>query len=269
MLEGAGKAFVAGADVKFFVDMITQDNFQRLYDFTANGHAVLNSIESSPHTTIALATGLALGGGLELALSCDYRIGTERTMLRFPETSIGIFPGLGGTQRTARICGIEASRFAVLGGNFLDPSTARAFGLLTHIVPAAEVSETVSEISSFGKPENKYPGQPTDPSHPLAAFSVSFYSDSNMESILSGSVPEGLDPEDPHVARQLKALSRAAPLALRTSSILLEQAIATGDDLSAGLQKELDQLEPTFDTNDALEGLSALIEGRRPEYKGN
>ena len=90
-----------------------------------------------------------------------------------------------------------------------------------------------------------------------------------MESIVSGSVPEGLDPEDPHVARQLKALSRAAPLALRTSSILLEQAIATGDDLSAGLQKELDQLEPTFDTNDALEGLSALIEGRRPEYKGN
>ncbi len=269
VLEGAGKAFVAGADVKFFVDMITQDNFQRLYDFTANGHAVLNSIESSPHTTIALATGLALGGGLELALSCDYRIGTERTMLRFPETSIGIFPGLGGTQRTARICGIEASRFAVLGGNFLDPSTARAFGLLTHIVPAAEVSETVSEISSVGKPENKYPGQPTDPSHPLAAFSVSFYSDSNMESIVSGSVPEGLDPEDPHVARQLKALSRAAPLALRTSSILLEQAIATGDDLSAGLQKELDQLEPTFDTNDALEGLSALIEGRRPEYKGN
>ena len=269
VLEGAGKAFVAGADVKFFVDMITQDNFQRLYDFTANGHAVLNSIESSPHTTIALATGLALGGGLELALSCDYRIGTERTMLRFPETSIGIFPGLGGTQRTARICGIEASRFAVLGGNFLDPSTARAFGLLTHIVPAAEVSETVSEISTVGKPENKYPGQPTDPSHPLAAFSVSFYSDSNMESIVSGSVPEGLDPEDPHVARQLKALSRAAPLALRTSSILLEQAIATGDDLSAGLQKELDQLEPTFDTNDALEGLSALIEGRRPEYKGN
>ena len=269
VLEGAGKAFVAGADVKFFVDMITQDNFQRLYDFTANGHAVLNSIESSPHTTIALATGLALGGGLELALSCDYRIGTERTMLRFPETSIGIFPGLGGTQRTARICGIEAARFAVLGGNFLDPSTARAFGLLTHIVPAAEVSETVSEISSFGKPENKYPGQPTDPSHPLAVFSVSFYSDSNVESILSGSVPEGLDPEDPHVARQLKALSRAAPLALRTSSILLEQAIATGDDLSAGLQKELDQLEPTFDTNDALEGLSALIEGRRPEYKGN
>ena len=54
-------------------------------------HKVLNMIEHSPHTTIALTTGLALGGGLELALSCDYRVGTEKTMLRFPETSIGIY----------------------------------------------------------------------------------------------------------------------------------------------------------------------------------
>ena len=78
----------------------------------------------------------------------------------------------------------------------------------------------------------------------------------------------GLEPDDPNVARQIKALSRAAPLALRTASELLDQAIATGDDLSAGLQMELDQLESTFDSNDAVEGLSALIEGRRPDYKG-
>jgi enoyl-CoA hydratase/3-hydroxyacyl-CoA dehydrogenase len=269
VLEGAGKAFVAGADVKFFVDMISQDNFQRLYDFTADGHKVLNSIESSPHTTIALATGLALGGGLELALSCDYRIGTERSMLRFPETSIGIFPALGGTQRTTRICGIEAARFAILGGNFLDPGTAKALGLLTHLVSAAEVKGTISEISSVGKPDEKYPGRPSDTSHPVAAFSASFYSDSNIAAISSGSVPDGLDPEDPNVARQMKALSRAAPLALKTASHLLEQAILTGDDLSAGLQLELDQLEPTFDSKDAVEGLSALIEGRSAEYIGS
>ena len=89
-----------------------------------------------------------------------------------------------------------------------------------------------------------------------------------MESIISGSIPDGLEPDDPNVARQIKALSRAAPLALRTASELLDQAIATGDDLSAGLQMELDQLESTFDSNDAVEGLSALIEGRRPDYKG-
>jgi enoyl-CoA hydratase/3-hydroxyacyl-CoA dehydrogenase len=190
-------------------------------------------------------------------------------MLRFPETSIGIFPGLGGTQRTTRICGIEGARFAILGGNLLDPGTARALGLLTHLVSASEVKGKVSEISSAGKPDEKYTGRPADPSHPVAVFSALFYSDSNMSDISSGSVPDGFDPEDPNVARQIKALSRAAPLALKTASHLLEQAIVTGDNLSAGLQLELEQLESTFDSNDAVEGLSALIEGRRPEYSGS
>ena len=96
IFEGAGKAFVAGADVKFFVDKLREDSFEEIYEFTAKGHEVLNSIENSQKTTIALTTGLALGGGLELALSCDYRIGTRRSQFRFPETSIGIYPGLGG-----------------------------------------------------------------------------------------------------------------------------------------------------------------------------
>ena len=109
VLDGAGKAFVAGADVKFFVDKIRADSFPEIYEFTANGHIVQDKLESSTKTTIALTTGLALGGGLELALSCDYRIGTRKTQFRFPETSIGIFPGLGGTQRPARICGIPAA----------------------------------------------------------------------------------------------------------------------------------------------------------------
>ena len=74
--------------MKFFVDMIGEDSFDKIEEFTKDGHRVLNMIEDS-HTTIALTTGLALGGGLELALSCDYRVGTEKTMLRFPETSIG------------------------------------------------------------------------------------------------------------------------------------------------------------------------------------
>ncbi|HCP47877.1 MAG TPA: 3-hydroxyacyl-CoA dehydrogenase, partial [Deltaproteobacteria bacterium] len=269
VLEGAGKAFVAGADVKFFVDMIAKDSFDKVYDFTADGHGVLNAIESSPKTTIAMTTGLALGGGLELALSCDYRIGTKKTMLRFPETSIGIFPGLGGTQRTTRICGVEAARFAVLPGNFIDAATARALGLLTHLVSPSETSGTVREIASTGKPDDKYPGRPSDPSHPVAAMSKLFFSDANMDAILSGRAPEGFDPEDPNVARQLKLLSRAAPVAVRIASDLLDKAVATGSDLQAGLQMELDSLEQIFSTKDAPEGLLALVEGRRPEYTGS
>ena len=266
VLDGAGKAFVAGADVKFFVDKIQDDSFPDIYEFTARGHEVLNKLENSDKTTIALTTGLALGGGLELALACDYRIGTRRSQFRFPETSIGIYPGLGGTQRTPRICGIEAARFAVLAGNFLDAGSAASLGLLTHLVDPSEVEQTVSAISSSGKPSNKYPARPTDSSHPAAAFALEFYNDANMESLAAGNCPEGFDPEDKMVSRQLKSLSRTAPIALSMASDLLNDAVLTGDNLQQGLALELERLDDIFASSDALEGLSALIQGRRPNY---
>ncbi len=263
-LEGAGKAFVAGADVKFFVDKIRADAIQDIYDFTAHGHAVLDKLESSPKTTIALTTGLALGGGLELALACDYRVGTRRTQFRFPETGIGIYPGLGGTQRTPRICGLECARYAVLAGSFLDAASAEALGLLTHLVEPSQVEATVASIAAVGKPEDKYPGRPADSENATVVFATSFYSDGNMSSLMSGEVPDGFDLEDKMVSRQLKSLSRAAPIALSMANDLLDAA--TDADLKAGLEGELGGLEGIFGTMDALEGLSALIEGRRPSY---
>ena len=263
-LEGAGKAFVAGADVKFFVDKIRADAIQDIYDFTAHGHAVLDKLESSPKTTIALTTGLALGGGLELALACDYRVGTRRTQFRFPETGIGIYPGLGGTQRTPRICGLECARYAVLAGSFLDATSAEALGLLTHLVEPSQVEATVASIAVAGKPEDKYPGSPADPENATVAFATSFYSDGNMSSLMSGKVPDGFDITDKVASRQLKSLSRAAPIALSMANDLLDAA--ADSDLKAGLEGELKGLEEIFGTSDALEGLAALIEGRRPNY---
>ena len=267
ILEGAGKAFVAGADVKFFVDKIRADAISDIYNFTAFGHEVLGKLENSDKITIALTTGLALGGGLELALACDYRIGTRRTQFRFPETSIGIYPGLGGTQRTPRICGIEAARFAILAGNFLDAGSAAALGLLTHLVGASDVASTVDELVESGKPTDKYPAAPADSTHPTAAFALAFYSNENMATLAAGECPEGFDAADKMVSRQLKSLGRTAPIALALASELLDGAVETGDDLDAGLALELAGLTELFGTADALEGLSALIESRRPTYQ--
>ena len=269
VIDGAGKAFVAGADVKFFVDKIQADAITDIYEFTANGHEVLNKLENSDKTTIALTTGLALGGGLELALACDYRVGTRRTQFRFPETSIGIYPGLGGTQRTPRICGIEAARFAILAGNFLDANSAAALGLLTHLVDPSEVDQTVSAISDSGKPSNKYPARPADESHPAAAFALEFYNDANIDVLVAGNCPEGFEAEDKMVSRQLKSLSRTAPIALSMASDLLNDAVLTGDNLEQGLALELERLGDIFASTDAFEGLSALIQGRRPNYTNN
>ena len=260
VLDGAGKAFVAGADVKFFVDKIRADSFSDIYDFTAFGHKVLNKLESSSKTTVALTTGLALGGGLELALACDHRIGTKKTQFRFPETSIGIFPGLGGSQRPARICGVPAARWAVLAGNFMDARTASDLGLLTHLVETSEVDALIPTLSKL---ENKYPGIPANPDSAIASFTNSFYADENLESLLNGVCPDGFDSEDRNVSRQLKSLSRTAPIALRMASDLINKADL---ELADGLQAELDGLEQIFGTADALEGLSALIENRRPTY---
>ena len=265
VLDGAGKAFVAGADVKFFVDKIRADAIPDIVTFTANGHAMLDKLESSSKTTIALTTGLALGGGLELALACDYRIGTRRTQFRFPETSIGIFPGLGGSQRPARICGIPAARWSVLSGNFMDAQTGHDLGLLTHLVDVASVSECVATLASNGKPANKYPGVPANPTSAVAAFATSFYTDENMVDLMKGACPEGFDAEEKSIARQMKSLSRAAPIALKIASDLID--VTSSTTLAVGLQMELDRLTEIFSTEDALEGLSALIEGRKPGYR--
>lgn len=267
VLDGAGKAFIAGADVKFFVDKLRADSFPDIYDFTANGHRVLNKLENSEKTTIALTTGLALGGGLELALSCDYRIGTRKTQFRFPETNIGIYPGLGGTQRPTRICGIPCARWAILAGNFMDAQTASDLGLVTHLVGVADVDNTISEISANGKPANKYPGKPANSESKIVKFAESFYSDNNLSSILQGLCPDGFDSEDKLVSRQLKSLSRTAPIAVSLASNLIN--LAEDSDLEEGLKSELESLRTIFSTNDALEGLSALIEGRKATYSNS
>ena len=267
VLEGSGKAFVAGADVKFFVDKIKEDSFQEIYDFTAYGHEVLSKLENSSKITIALATGLTLGGGLELALACDYRIGTNKTQMRFPETNIGIYPGLGGTQRTVKICGVEVARYAVLAGNFLNAETAYAFGLITHLVDQNYVAKTISDIITGGKPENKFRHEPIDKENKNVIFAKKYYSDDNIKQILDGSKPNNIQGLDENmILRQMKSISYTAPIALEIAADLLEIANSENISLTDGLSQELSNLERIFSTKDAYEGLSSLIEGRRPSY---
>ena len=266
LIEGAGKSFVSGADVKFFVDKIKENSLNEIIKFTHTGHRLLNSIENSTKTTVAITTGITLGGGFELALACDYRVGTPTSKFRFPETSIGIYPGFGGTQRTVRISGIECARFAALAGNLLDAETAKSFGLLTHVIHQSEINNLIENLTISGKNNHKYPAKPVDLSNNTVKFAMEFYSDDNIGKILSGEFTEISSSDEKLHSIQIKSLSRCAPIALKTCNQLLQIAIETEDDLALGLKSELDELQGIFSTQDALEGLSSLIERRRPTY---
>ena len=98
-------------------------------------------------------------------------------------------------------------------------------------------------------------------------FANSFYSDENLPTLIEGNCPEGFDSEDKIISRQLRSLSRTAPIALQMASDLIDAAAVTS--LKQGLSQELDNLEKIFSTSDALEGLSALIEGRKPSYQNS
>ena len=173
---------------------------------------------------------------------------------------------MGGTQRTPRICGIEAARYAVLAGNFLDSNVASALGIITHLTDPADINDTVTTLSEKGKPNNKYPGQPKNREHPVSKFAKEFYTNENMSEIISGKIPKNFNGDEKLASRQIKSLGFTAPIALGIANNLLNEAIETGEDLNAGLEKELSNLNTIFQSKDALEGLSALIEGRRPNY---
>jgi enoyl-CoA hydratase/3-hydroxyacyl-CoA dehydrogenase len=149
----------------------------------------------------------------------------------------------------------------------MDARTASDLGLVSHLVESSEVDSTITTIAKAGKPVNKYPGKPAVDNSRVGDFAETFYSDANLETLLSGNCPGGFDPEDRNISRQLKSLSRTAPIALRMASSLIDFSANTT--LEQGLEKELDGLDTIFATADALEGLSALIEGRKPTYSNS
>ena len=157
------------------------------------------------------------------------------------------------------------ARWAVLAGNFMDAQTAFDVGLLSHLVEVSEVDACISSLCHLGKPESKFNGKPNNEQSRIVQFAKSFYSDENMQAILNHQCPKGFDEQDSNVSRQLKSLKFTAPVGLQMAHDLINSSNLS---LSDGLLSELNGLETIFSTVDALEGLSALIEGRKPTYVG-
>jgi enoyl-CoA hydratase len=145
---GGERIFAAGADIKAMVDYGPEDVAP---DVGALEQAC-RDVEAIPRITIAAINGYALGGGLELALSCDFRIAAEDSRLGLPEVLLGIIPGSGGTQRLPRTVGLPKARDIVYTGRQVEAAEALEIRLVDLVVPAADVyGRALERASGFAK----------------------------------------------------------------------------------------------------------------------
>jgi enoyl-CoA hydratase/3-hydroxyacyl-CoA dehydrogenase len=259
VFQGAGKAFVAGADIRYFVDKIKAGRIPDIVAFTRKGHELLLRIETSNKLTIALLDGLSLGGGSELALACQAIVATPAGSMAFPETGIGIYPGLGGMLRMARCAGPALAKYFVFTGAFLSAVDAQALGIVTRLVDPAEVEAAVQSLAAGPKPV-KY--QPRPVPDKFKVFDAMFAPGAASE-LLAGRIPAGVASET--AAKIAKTLGFKAPLALKIANEIIDRQV--GLPMSEAVEVELGRLQEIFATADALEGLST-VGRRRPEFKG-
>jgi len=144
VLTGAGeKAFSAGADIKAMIGMTAL----RARDLSLMGEKLCCTLENLEKPVIAALNGYALGGGLEVAMSCDLRIASENARVGQTEINIGLIPGWGGTQRLTRLVGRTKAKELVFTGRMIDARTAEQLGILNMVVAADKLRETVRQFA--------------------------------------------------------------------------------------------------------------------------
>jgi enoyl-CoA hydratase len=146
IITGSGqKAFVAGADIAEFAHFSVEEGAQ----LASKGQQLLfDFIENMKTPVIAAINGFALGGGLELAMACHFRIASANAKMGLPETSLGVIPGYGGTQRLAQLIGKGRAMEMILTAGMIDAETAKTYGLVNQVVPQEELFSTYMTIAT-------------------------------------------------------------------------------------------------------------------------
>jgi len=144
IITGAGKAFVAGADIAEMADK-SQEEGER---FSLLGQSIFNKIEHLDIPAIAAVNGYALGGGCELAMACDFRIASTNAVFGQPEVNLGIIPGYGGTQRMARLIGKANAMYLILTAEMITAQEAFRMGLVQKVVEPNQLLETATKTAA-------------------------------------------------------------------------------------------------------------------------
>lgn len=145
LIHGEGRFFSAGADIKEFTTVTSRDDFSRL---GLNGQELFDRMENFPKPIIAAIHGAALGGGLELAMACHFRIVSEKAKLGLPELQLGIIPGFAGTQRLPRYVGSARAAEMMFTSDPITGTEAVQYGLANHAFPEEELLEKAYSIAN-------------------------------------------------------------------------------------------------------------------------
>jgi enoyl-CoA hydratase len=144
VITGEGdKAFIAGADILEMKDMNAIEGMA----FSQRGHEAFAAFENMNKPVIASVNGFALGGGFEVALACDIIYASDKAKVGFPETTLGIFPGFGGTQRAAKLCGLAKAKELIFTGRMINAQEAYEIGLINKVVPHEELWKEVVALA--------------------------------------------------------------------------------------------------------------------------
>ncbi len=145
IITGEGeKAFVAGADISEFAHFSIEEGAQLA---TQGQELLFDFVENLRTPVIAAVNGFALGGGLELAMSCHFRIASENAKMGLPEVSLGVIPGYGGTQRLPQLVGKGRAMEMIMTAGMITAEDAYRFGLVNHVVPQAELLDFTKSIA--------------------------------------------------------------------------------------------------------------------------
>ena len=260
ILRANGKAFVAGADIKFFVDSLRADNYPAIGDFAGHGQKVFATLAGNDYASVCRAQGLCLGGGAELALAADWIVASPKMMIGFPETSIGIFPGLGGTQRLPRRVGLPIAKYLIYTGQLLNAKQALEVGLIDVISSFAELDATCEE---WAQNTDYRQGEIEDIKPHVSWVEIwNFFDNNTLDQIMSG---EADAMGDARLEKAIHKMGQKSYHALKMCENLFHEGAPLP--LKHALELESRDLQTVFDHADALEGLSALLEGRRPQFE--
>lgn len=249
-ITGSGKAFMAGADIKFFVKNIQSHTIGNIESFTQYGQEVFDRIDKSKKKVVAIINGLALGGGMELALCADTILASPGATMAFPETGIGIYPGLGGTQRTIKKVGKALSKYLIYSGKMLTARDGYDIGLIDTIITPSEMMEILNGTKEIPQ---KSPKALDGKWKAIEEF----FSKNSLNKILNKEYDNYNLPAE-ETEKLQKTINYKAPVAIRIADKLIEE--------EKGCKSELTHLKEIFSTSDALLGLSNI--GKKVSFEG-